>query len=95
MTCKEAHNGPIRVLTGPVTRFRIKKFKEELNGMVRGVCEQAKAWRPIEGMEDQVQGWKMMIGASNGLLESSLEKCDRSENYLIDQGMRWKFFGEV
>ena len=28
------------------------------------------------GMEDQVQGWKMMIGASNGLLESALEKCD-------------------
>ena len=36
---KEAHNDPIRVPAGSVTRSRMKKFKEELNAMVRGVCE--------------------------------------------------------
>ena len=87
-TRTEAHNDPIRVLAGPVTRSRMKKFKEELNIMVRRVCEQAETWRPIEGIEDQVQSWKMMIGASSGVLGSFVADHTRREEFcqsVIDQ----------
>ena len=66
---KEGYNDPIRAPAGPITRSRMKKFKEELNAMVRGVCEQAETWRPIEGME---------LG-----LSSRLENNDQSFKWVV------------
>ncbi|KAM7493611.1 hypothetical protein LguiB_028220 [Lonicera macranthoides] len=33
-------------------RVRTKKFKEQLNGMIREVREQMEAWKPIKGMQE-------------------------------------------
>ena len=48
---------------GPITRSRTKQFKEALNGLVREVWAQENLWRPIEGDERDLQGWKSIIQA--------------------------------
>ena len=54
---------PIQVPIGPVTRSRAKQFKEALNGLVKEVWAQENSWRPIEGDERYLQGWKSLIQA--------------------------------
>ena len=38
----------VQVPLGPVTRARVKKFKDILNGLIQELWAQANSWRPIE-----------------------------------------------
>ena len=49
-TWDEAYSDPIQVLVGPVTRARVKKFKEVLNGLIQATWAQSNSWRPVEGI---------------------------------------------
>ncbi|KAH9649251.1 hypothetical protein KPL70_025912 [Citrus sinensis] len=49
-TWDEAYSDPIQVPVGPVTRARVKKFKEALNGLIQATWAQSNSWRPIEGI---------------------------------------------
>ncbi|KAH9680122.1 Endonuclease [Citrus sinensis] len=52
-TWDEAYSDPIQVLVGPVTRARVKKFKEVLNGLIQATWAQSNSWRPVEGITHQ------------------------------------------
>ena len=38
----------VQISIGPITRARVKKFKDVLNGLIQELWAQANLWRPIE-----------------------------------------------
>ena len=44
MTLRE----PVQILIGPITRARVKKFKDALNGLIQEIWSKVNSWRPIE-----------------------------------------------
>ncbi|GMN21621.1 hypothetical protein TIFTF001_047305 [Ficus carica] len=57
----ETYLDPILVPIGPVSRARVKKFKDALMGLIRATWSQAIAWRPIEGITSDDQPNKCVI----------------------------------
>ncbi|KAH9780520.1 hypothetical protein KPL71_008110 [Citrus sinensis] len=49
-TWDETYSNPIQVPVGPVTRARVKKFKEALNGFIQATWAQSNSWRAVEGI---------------------------------------------
>ena len=49
-TWDEAYSDPIQVPVEPVTRARVKKFKEALNGLIQAIWAQSNSLRPIKGI---------------------------------------------
>ena len=45
-----AYSDPTQVPVGPVTRARVKKFKEVLNGLIQTTWAQLNSWRLVEGI---------------------------------------------
>ena len=69
-------------------KFRKITCSFTTNEALKQVLEQSETGRLIEDMVDQVQGWKMKIGASNGLLGRSRADYTSREKFcqvVIDQ----------
>ena len=49
-TWDETYSDPMQVPVGLVTRARVKKFKEALNGLIQATWAQSNSWRPVEGI---------------------------------------------
>ncbi|KAH9649300.1 hypothetical protein KPL70_025934 [Citrus sinensis] len=49
-TWDKAYSDPIQVPVRPVTRARVKKFKEALNGLIQATWAQSNSWTPVEGI---------------------------------------------
>ncbi|GMN51965.1 hypothetical protein TIFTF001_021125 [Ficus carica] len=62
-TWDETYSDPILVPIGPVTRTRVKKFKDALTELIRASWSQAITWRPIEGIISDNQPNKCVIQA--------------------------------
>ena len=54
---------PIQVLVGLVTRARVKKFKETLNGLIQYIWVKVNLWKPKEDALHVPSGWISMIQA--------------------------------
>ena len=61
----------VQVPIGPVTRARVKKFKNVLNGLIQELWAQANSWRPIEHdprkQQKIVNLIQVLEGSSQGL----------------------------
>ena len=62
-TTNKWNANPIQVPVGLITRARVKKFKETLNGLILNIWAEVNLWRPKEDTLHIPQGWISMIQA--------------------------------